>query len=121
MIPIKHFVPVQDSRHWRAQRDLEALRAMCWSILLRTLRDLYTYQDRSRQHHRNLYDTSFNWVFRVAPGDEDQPMSFVWVCDILDLDHDRVAKTVWELRGGGFQTLKTALVAVREKKSELQQ
>jgi hypothetical protein len=110
-----------ERRQWEALKDLEALRGMCWSIMLRTLRDLYTYQDRSRQHRKNLYDTSFNWVFQLDPADEDQPMSFVWVCDTLDLDHNLVAKRVWELRGAGFQALKRALVAMRETQSELQQ
>lgn len=112
---------VWERERWEVQRDLEALRTMCWSILLRTLRDLYTYQDRSRSHRKRLYDTSFNWIFRVSPDDEDQPMSFVWVCDILNLDHDQVARVVWDRRNDGFSELKTALAAVREKQSGIQQ
>lgn len=110
-----------EERRWEALRDLEALRTMCWSILLRTLRDLYTYQDRRRPQRKQIYETAFSWVFHYSPDDDDQPMSFAWVCDTLNLDHDLVAKRVWELRDEGFQELKKALVVMREKQSELQQ
>lgn len=121
MIALKRdFACAREHCSWKAQKDFESLRTMCWSVLLRTLRDLYTYQDCSRQHRKNLYDTSFNWIFRVSPDDDDQPMSFVWVCGILELDHDQVARTVWGLRDEGFRALKAALVTVREKPRELQ-
>jgi hypothetical protein len=43
MIALKRdFEDEWDQHSWEAQRDLESLRTMCWSILLRTLRDLYT-------------------------------------------------------------------------------
>lgn len=111
----------QEEHYWAALRDVEALRTMCWSILLRTLRDLYTYQDRRRPQRRRIYETAFNWVFRYSPDDDDQPMSFTWVCGTLDLDHDLVAKRVWELRDDGFQVLKRVLVTMKEKQSGLQQ
>lgn len=103
-----------DQRDWETRRDLEALRTLCWSILLRTLRDLYTYHDCSLKQRKKLYDTAFSWVFEVGPDDKYQPMSFAWVCDILEMDHNQVAKRIWELRGSGFRELKKFLVVVRD-------
>ena len=113
--------PSDEQRYWRAWCDLEAMKVVCWSILLRTIRDLYTYKDKRSPHRKHLYDTAFDWVFHYSDDDEDQPMSFVWVCDTLDLDHNLVARRVWELRNEDFPELRKALVAVKEKQSELQQ
>lgn len=102
MVPLRHWGDLLAER----QQDEEALRTMFWNILDRTLRDLFTYRDRRTKRRAWYYDNAYNWLFCYDPDDLEVPMSFAYVCDILGLDPDSLAKAVWDHRHLTFRELK---------------
>jgi hypothetical protein len=118
----KDVVELREMELQSRRKDEEGIRNICWAILDRTIRDLFTYKDRRTKRRAKYYDTAFNWLFQYDPEDIEQPMSFAYVCDILDLDHAALAEAVWNNRNRAFQELELeAKIRDREKtKRELQ-
>jgi hypothetical protein len=95
--------------HFQRLRDKEALLNVCLSVLDRTIRDLFTYRDRRNKKRARLYDTAYNWVFQHDDRDTEVPMSFTYVCGILDFDADTLAKSVWTHRHLTYKEIKAEM------------
>lgn len=84
---------ISDSKRYTSDQDIERIitstRALFVAILTRALKDIYkpTYDDY------NLYkNQALHWI---EVNDLDSFTSFVNICDYLDIDVDRVRRSVY--------------------------
>ena len=96
-------LPVQFARLWHGTLPVSPERALLVNMVALAADDLSKYRHARKRRQQRLYRDAFRWV---ASDDRSWPMSFVNICEALNLSAQRLRAELLQL-----EVLRTARAA----------
>lgn len=67
------------------------------AVLLRAVRDVVVYSRARTPEEERVAEAARQWIFEEADDDDSHFASFVSICQVMDLDHQRVRDRVRDM------------------------
>lgn len=80
-------LPAQFHDIWHRTRAISAERSLVLSVMWQAIIDLRKHRFAKRRQHQRLYIEAYKWV---ASNDQSWEYSFVNLCELINLDPDRL-------------------------------
>jgi hypothetical protein len=87
-------LPVQFARLWHGTLPVSPERALLINMLALAADDLFKYRYARKRRQASLYRDAFRWV---ASDDRSWPLSFVNICEFLNLSVQRLREELLRL------------------------
>ena len=87
-------LPAQFARMWHGTLPVTPERVLLVNMLALAADDLFKYRNARKRRQQRLYREAFRWV---ASDDRSWPMSFVNICEALNLSAQRLRAELLQL------------------------